>query len=221
VRYPPGHRQKSRARILQAAASLFRGRGISATGIDRVMRQAGLTAGGFYAHFRSKDELVAETVATAAQAARDRWYGRFDELRGRAWAAALVSTYLSAAHRDDRAGGCILPSLGGEIPQSGRPARLRFEARLRGMFDLFALRSQGELPVERADYVAALALCVGGLLLSRAVVSPALSLEILGASRTRAERLLGLDRPSPARRPTRERTRRSRKVPRKSPRKST
>src|SRR6187402_1324858 len=115
MRYPPGHRERSRARILRAAAELFRGQGIDATGVDRVMARAGFTAGGFYAHFRSKERLVADAVDVAAEASRQRWYGRFDALRGRAWAQALIQTYLSDEHRDDRAHGCILPSLSAEI----------------------------------------------------------------------------------------------------------
>ncbi|HEY3493173.1 MAG TPA: helix-turn-helix domain-containing protein [Polyangiaceae bacterium] len=220
MRYPPGHRQESRSRILHAAAELFRRNGIAATGVDRVMARAGFTAGGFYGHFASKDGLVAAAVDAAAVESSQRWYGRFDELRGRAWATALVETYLSTEHRDDRSGGCILPSLGGEIARSGGPARLRFERRLRGLFDFAALRSQGELPAEREEFVAAIALCVGGLLLSRAVKTPALSREILAAARAGALRLLGVERsraPSRRARPA-PRTRKSKASARPSTR---
>jgi len=192
VRYPPGHREKSRARIVRSAAELFRSDGIAATGVDRVMARAGLTAGGFYAHFPSKDALVAEAVDAGAAASRKRWYGRFDDLRGRAWAEALVETYLSGEHRDDRTSGCILPSLGGEVGRAGRPSRLRFERRVRGMFDFIEARTKDELCVDRGAIVAALCACVGGLLLSRAVVSPALSREILEGARAGAKKLLGL-----------------------------
>jgi TetR/AcrR family transcriptional repressor of nem operon len=177
---------------VRSAAELFRSDGIAETGVDRVMARAGLTSGGFYAHFPSKDALVAEAVDAGANASRDRWYGRFDHLAGRAWAEALISTYLSDEHRDDRASGCILPSLGGEIGRARRPSRVRFERRVRGMFDFIEARTQGELPAERAAIVAALSACVGGLLLSRAVVTPALSREILEGARAGARRLLGL-----------------------------
>jgi TetR/AcrR family transcriptional repressor of nem operon len=156
------------------------------------MARAGLTAGGFYAHFPSKDALVAEAVDTGAVASRERWYGRFDDLRGRAWAEALVETYLSDEHRDDRTSGCILPSLGAEIGRAGRPSRLRFERRVRGMFDFIEARTKDELGADRAAIVAALSACVGGLLLARAVVTPALSQEILEGARSGAKRLLGL-----------------------------
>ena len=65
MRYPPEHKAKTRAQILTAAAQLFRKRGIEPTGVDNVMSAVGLTAGGFYAHFRSKDALVAEAIDIA------------------------------------------------------------------------------------------------------------------------------------------------------------
>jgi len=200
VRYPSGHREQTHARILRAAAELFRAQGIAATGVDRVMARAGLTAGGFYAHFPSKGALVASAVDAAAQASRERWYGRFDELRGETWARAFVETYLSEAHRDDRSGGCILPSLGAEVGHAGRPVRLRFERRLSGMLDFVEARTRGELSAERPDVIAAVATCVGGLLLARAVPSPELSTAILRSAEAGAKKLLGLLPERPARR---------------------
>jgi TetR/AcrR family transcriptional repressor of nem operon len=193
VRYPPGHREKSRARILRAAAELFRREGIAATGVDRVMARAGLTAGAFYAHFPSKNALVTQAVEAGAIASQERWFGRFADLRGRAWAEALLETYLSGEHRDDRTSGCILPSLGGEIGRCRRPSRLRFERRVRAMLDVIEARTHDELSADRGAIVAALAACVGGLLLSRALVTPALSREILEGARLGAKRLLGLE----------------------------
>lgn len=200
MRYPSGHREQTHARILRAASELFRAQGIAATGVDRVMARAGLTAGAFYAHFPSKGALVASAVDAAAEASRERWYGRFDELRGEAWARAFVETYLSKAHRDDRSGGCILPSLGAEVGHAGRPARLRFERRLRGMLDFVEARTRGELSAERPDVIAAIATCVGGLLLARAVPSSELSSAILESTEAGAKRLLGLLPERPKRR---------------------
>jgi TetR/AcrR family transcriptional repressor of nem operon len=205
VRYPPGHREQTRARILRAAADLFRARGIAATGVDRVMARAGLTAGAFYAHFRSKDALVASAVDAAAAASRERWYGRFDELRGEAWARAFVETYLSEGHRDDRSGGCILPSLGAEVGHAGRPVRQRFEQRLRGMLDFVDAQAHGGVSAERPDVIAAIATCVGGLLLARAVPSSELSTAILKSAEAGAKKLLGLEPEKPARRKSRPR----------------
>jgi TetR/AcrR family transcriptional repressor of nem operon len=198
VRYPPGHKQQSRERILSAAADLFGRRGIAATGLDSVMAAAGLTAGGFYGHFPSKDALIAAAVGKAGERAHARWIAPFDALRGRAWARAFVRRYLSEEHRDDRVSGCSLPSLAADVARSGVPARRKLETRLSGLFALIAERTSPEQVVPREQAIAAVALCVGGLVLSRAVADRRLSQEILEACRSSAEGVLA---PRPARSP--------------------
>jgi TetR/AcrR family transcriptional repressor of nem operon len=198
VRYPPGHKQQSRERILSAAADLFGRRGIAATGLDSVMAAAGLTAGGFYGHFPSKDALVAAAVGKAGERAHARWIAPFDALRGQAWARAFVRRYLSEEHRDDRVSGCSLPSLAADVARSGVPARRKLETRLSGLFALIAERTSPEQVVPREQVIAAVALCVGGLVLSRAVADRRLSQEILAACRSSAEGVLA---PRPVRSP--------------------
>jgi TetR/AcrR family transcriptional repressor of nem operon len=193
VRYPAGHKQASRERILAAAAALFRSQGIAATGVDSVMAAAGLTAGGFYAHFRSKDALVAAAVEVAGDQAVERWLVPIRDLGGRAWARAFVERYLSEAHRDDRSTGCLIPSLAADVARSGTPPRRLFERRLRGLFAAVIERTAAVSTAERERAVSAVALCVGGVLLSRVVVDRELSREILAACRANAERLLATD----------------------------
>jgi len=195
VRYPSGHKHESRERILSAAAKLFRRRGLDATGVDAVMAAAGLTAGGFYAHFRSKEALIAAAVSKAGEKAHARWIAPFEDLRGQAWLRAFVERYLSEGHRDDRDAGCTLPSLSGDVARSSVAARRHVEAQLRGLFELVAARSGST--AEREQVLGAVALCVGGLLLSRVVVDERLSGEILGACKQSAERLLELERRGP------------------------
>jgi TetR/AcrR family transcriptional repressor of nem operon len=191
VRYAPGHKEQSRERILRAAADLFRRRGIAATGVDAVMAAAGLTAGGFYAHFRSKDALIAAAVATAGASARERWLAPYAELRGAAWARSFVAHYLSEEHRDDRAAGCFVPSLAAEVARTGPAPRRNFEQGLRGFFALVESRAEdGGGADARGRALSAVALCVGGVLLSRVVLDRELSREILEACRASAERLL-------------------------------
>src|SRR5208337_3926131 len=92
MRYPAGHRERTRAKILRAACRVFRRQGYHAAGVDKVMEEAGLTAGGFYAHFASKEALLAEALAPAAAGAlRDE---PIEHLTGRAWAEAFVERYL-------------------------------------------------------------------------------------------------------------------------------
>jgi TetR/AcrR family transcriptional repressor of nem operon len=202
MRYPRDRKIKTRAQILAAAATLLRSRGIDGTGVDAVMSAVGLTAGGFYAHFRSKDALVADAIEVAGAQAARRWHGGLEALEGRAYARALLDRYLSTAHRNDRAHGCILPALGAEMPRARRSSRRRFEQRLVFLLDHLSerLAVKGGRGVSRDEVIASVALSVGGLVLSRAVTDRALADQILEASRKGAGRLLGLSLPAAARR---------------------
>ena len=195
MRYAAGHKEQSRERILGAAADLFRRRGIAATGVDAVMAAAGLTPGGFYAHFRSKEALVAAAVATAGARARERGLAPYADLTGTAWARRFVESYLSDEHRDDRATGCFVPSLAAEVARGGPASRRNFERGLRGFFELVESRTRGASDAEaRRRAVSAVAVCVGGLLLSRAVLDRELSREILANCRASALELLEPER---------------------------
>lgn len=202
VRYPPERKAESRAKIVGAAADLFRSGGIGGTGVDAVMARAGLTAGAFYAHFESKEALVRDAVALAGQRSTEKWFERFSDMRGQAWVRALFETYLGAAHRKDVAGGCILPSLGAEVGRQPIAVRRHFSRRLAGMLDLVGARANADLPLEREQAIAAVALAVGAVMLSRAVPEAAFQREILQASKRGAAELVGLA-PGRARKPRR------------------
>lgn len=203
VRYPPQHKAESRAKIVDAAAELFRRGGIDATGVDAVMARAGLTPGAFYAHFASKRVLVRDAVALAGETSSRKWFGRFDELRGRAWVHALFESYLGRAHRDDTAGGCILPSLGAEVGRQPAEVRRHFSRRLAGMVDAIQARAHGDLPLGREQVLASVALAVGAVVLSRAVPEASFQNEILKAAQRGAHELVGLaPRRGRVRRPT-------------------
>src|SRR4051794_7331832 len=100
MRYGPDHKEKTRARILEAAGRVFRRRGYHASGVDKVMEEAGLTAGGFYAHFNSKEALLAAALAcTGAWAGAGAGLGAgLGGLSGREWVDAFLARYLSTAH---------------------------------------------------------------------------------------------------------------------------
>lgn len=191
MRYPPQRKAESRAKIVGAAADLFRAGGIGATGVDAVMARAGLTPGAFYAHFSSKRALVRDAVAVAGQRSAAKWFGRFDERRGRAWVQALFESYLGRPHRNDVAGGCILPSLGAEVGRQPAEVRRSFARRLDGMLSLIQARAGGELPLDRERVLGVVALAVGAVVLSRAVPGPAFQNEILRAARRGADELVG------------------------------
>src|SRR5262245_16871347 len=123
MRYPPSHKYATRRRIVDAASQVFRERGIAETGVDEVMRRAGLTHGGFYAHFRDKSELVAEACAAGFAAA----VPNLDRIAAAPTAGArarlLIDSYLGRRHRDNHRSGCVVVAVGADM------ARLRGAAR--------------------------------------------------------------------------------------------
>ena len=162
---------ETRKRIVRAAACKFREKGIGATGLADLMKAAGLTHGGFYKHFASKDELVAEATAEAVDAAIDEW------LTGSPTIAATVGAYLSTGHRDDRASGCPLAAVGSELSRSSKKVR---EAAAEGFVRLVEFLARKADTVDaRRRAVAAAATMIGALTMSRVVTDQGLSAEIL------------------------------------------
>jgi len=170
---------QTRERILAAAGELFRGHGIDAVGVDAVMHAAGLTHGGFYAHFASKEALVAEVAAAALARSAARWERAAESEEPAAALAWIVGNYLDAAHVAAPERGCVLATLGPEVARRAA-ARPAMTASIRRMLDalarcLPARRRQGALE----------ALCgmVGGVVLARLSDDPALGEELLAAAR--------------------------------------
>ena len=186
MRYAAGHRKQTRAKILRAAGKVFRRQGYHAAGVDKVMEEAGLTAGGFYTHFASKEALLAEMLAPAAAGAlRDE---PIEHLSGRAWAEAFVERYLGPAHLIKTEDGCPLPPLVSEVARAGGSVKASFEAIVQGLATRLHGQAGGDVSEDRA--LAVLALCVGGLGVARSVQDKALAERILVACRDLAK--LGL-----------------------------
>src|ERR1700716_4286392 len=107
---------ENRQRIVEAGARLFRDGGFDGVGVDAIMKEAGLTHGGFYGHFASKDDLAAEAVTLALQQGTE-WLSRSSDLDD------FVADYLSERHRADLANGCALAALGGDMERQGESVR--------------------------------------------------------------------------------------------------
>jgi TetR/AcrR family transcriptional repressor of nem operon len=182
MRYPAGHKQRTRDRVIQAASALFRRRGYAATGVDAVMARANLTAGGFYSHFHSKEDLLAEALDGAFRQSRTDWPEPLMQLRGEQWVRAFVSFYLSQEHRDASGPGCPMPSLAPEVSRCAKAPREVFEKHLRELIATVAQRVD-PATCKREQAIAAIASSVGGLMLSRAVDDGEFSEEILRACR--------------------------------------
>jgi TetR/AcrR family transcriptional repressor of nem operon len=172
----------SRERILNAAARLMREGGIDGFGVAEAMNEAGLTHGGFYAHFASKDELVAQALTRAAESSRGQYFAGLRGKRGVQWLTAAARRYLSRAHRDDPGNGCPYATLATDAGRRSARVRGAFDRQLRESAKTFEehLREAGcGQPEDRA--LALLALCAGGLAFSRAVEDVTLSDRILEA----------------------------------------
>jgi TetR/AcrR family transcriptional repressor of nem operon len=172
--------EENRERIVAAASRLFREKGFDGVGLDTIMDRAGLTHGGFYRHFASKDALAAEAVARglAVGAARQDAYPSLTD---------YVAAYLSPAHRDNPGGGCVMAALGGDIARQNPGARRALTAYVREQLARLARRiggnGEGRRAAARKQAIATLCGLVGALVLARAVDDPALSDEILAAAR--------------------------------------
>ncbi len=179
MRYTAEHKQQTHSRIVDEAATAFRGHGVDGIGLVDIMKGVGLTHGGFYAHFKSKDALVEEAVA----AALDQTFGR---LRDQVMAepperrfATLVRSYLSRQHRDAREQGCSYAALGTDLARQPASVRAAAASRMERMVRLIEdVQGRGE---EAAQ--AALSMMVGALTLSRIVEDRERSDRILADAR--------------------------------------
>ena len=181
MRYSPDHKEKTRAKILESAATIFRRQGYHATGVDKVMEEAGLTAGGFYAHFPSKDALLAEALEHIAAKGSSTLERGLEDASDREWVREIVDRYLGDSHRRRPETGCPIPSLAPEIGRAGKAPRQAFERLVARLFAKIAAHLPPEDAEERA--IAITALCVGGMALARAVHDPGYSDRILAACR--------------------------------------
>lgn len=178
---------ENRERILETAATLFRERGFDGVGVADVMKAVGLTHGGFYGHFSSKDDLAAQALGRAFANA-NRWTGEAKAADPQAPLQAIASRYLSPSHRDDPGHGCPVAALGCDIVRQGGASRLAATEGVRAAIAGLSAIAPGETAEERrASAIASYATLVGALVLSRMVDDEALSDEILAAARAELE----------------------------------
>jgi TetR/AcrR family transcriptional regulator, transcriptional repressor for nem operon len=172
---------ENRERIIEAAGALFRAKGFGGIGVADIMKAADLTHGGFYGHFDSKDELIAQATQRAAARAATNWE-RVAAAAPHKPYAALLDHYLTAHHRDDPGRGCAFAALGTECARSGPSVRKVFTEGLRPLLEILTAALPGFSKLaRRRKAIAAFAALVGGLTLARAVDDEALSDEILEA----------------------------------------
>lgn len=185
MRYPPEHKQLTRERVLRSAGRALRREGPEKVAVADVMREAGLTHGGFYAHFESKDDLLARAIENM-----------FDEVlanfgknsAGKPPREALhnyVDRYLTLAHCDRRESGCPIAALATDIPRMDMAARRAFEAGTARLASAIAdLLHEMQVPDAGAAATSLLAELVGSLVLARCASDEATAQKLLEASRS-------------------------------------
>ena len=187
MRYSKEHKQETHTRIVRKASVRLREKGAHGIGVADLMKEAGLTHGGFYAHFDSREALVIEAFNYAMDRSTERWRKLAEETPPEKRFAAIVDSYLTTLHRDDPGHGCAVPTLGPEIARESAKTRKAFAARLDEMIEMMADQVP-ELPrkAARAQAIAAIATMAGALVLSRVAGSGEFSEEILGVGREAA-----------------------------------
>jgi TetR/AcrR family transcriptional repressor of nem operon len=171
----------NRERILEAGAQLFRERGFDGIGVADLMKEAGLTHGGFYGHFASKEELMAEATARALTDTLARLSEQAERTTGDPM-FAVASSYLSGKHRDDPGTGCLLAALGPDVSRQGRAVRRTVTDYVRSAVDLLTTLVPGKSKTARRQKaISTYATLVGTMIMARAVDDRALSQEILDA----------------------------------------
>jgi TetR/AcrR family transcriptional repressor of nem operon len=185
MRYPRTHKEATRRRILDAASQAFRERGVAETGVDEVMRRAGLTHGGFYAHFRDKTELIAEACTAAFDAAVPNFERIAAAPTPARRARLLIDSYLGLRHRDNRGSGCVVVAVGADMARlqgAGRAGYARGFARHLDRLSA-ALRLSPDSQRNRERVTLLMSSLVGALLFARAVDDPVQSDAMLRSMR--------------------------------------
>jgi TetR/AcrR family transcriptional regulator, transcriptional repressor for nem operon len=184
MRYSKEHKQETHARIVKKASVRLREKGAHGIGVADLMKEAGLTHGGFYAHFDSREALVIEAFGYAMDRSTERWRKIAETTPPDKRLATIVETYLNPVHRDDPGHGCAVPSLGAEIARESPKTRRAFAAKLEQMIDTMAVQIP-DVPrkTARRRAIAALATMMGTLVLARVAGSGEFSEEVLGAGR--------------------------------------
>lgn len=171
---------ETRRRIVKTASAEFRRNGINGTGLSDLMSAAGLTHGGFYRHFDSKDQLVAESCAAGVDSMVASLTSALSRKTKRSGLEAVAASYLSKEHRDDSSGGCPFVALGSELVRSDDTTRSVATDGFLKLVDIIAAQFSRTRPdVAKARALVALSTMIGAVTISRMVTDPKLSATIL------------------------------------------
>jgi len=191
MRYSDTHKEETRRKVVKAAAAAVRAKGPDGIGVAEIMAEAGLTHGGFYAHFPSKEALVVAAIEEAFGASARRFARMTDGLSDADALAAFVDAYVTPEHRARPEGGCPVAALSSDLPRRGLPVRQAYEKGVRGLIGRIARwlpESAGDRESLAASLVAEMA---GAVSLSRAISDDAEAARLLADARTRIKTRMG------------------------------
>jgi TetR/AcrR family transcriptional regulator, transcriptional repressor for nem operon len=188
MRYSKEHKQQTHARIVKKASVRLREKGAHGIGVADLMKEAGLTHGGFYAHFDSREALVIEAFADAMDRSTERWRKLGEQTAPEERLATIVASYLTPLHRDDPGHGCAVPALSAEIARESPKTRKAFAAKLEQMIDMLAMQIPDAAPkaapkAARQQAIAVIATMMGTMVMARVAGTGEFSEEILAAGR--------------------------------------
>ena len=193
MRYDAEHRQQTREKVVRKAAEAIREHGPDKISVAELMAKVGLTHGGFYAHFKSKDDLVSEAIAYIFNERYEALRKILEEDGPAEGLSAFIDMYLSTLHRNRRDKGCPLAALTSDLARMPAAVRKRFDADLQGQTDLIASALKAmKLPQPDSLAASVLAELVGAVAIARTVSNEEASERILDAARTNIKARIGL-----------------------------
>ena len=170
--------------ILETAARLFREHGFDGIGINDLMKNAGLTVGGFYNNFESKEDLIAQSCQRAADKSIARWKEHITNPEVKSPLKRIASSYLSTKNRDDLASTCLYSTVAVEVPRREQAVKEVFSESIESTIDVLSTLMPGKTAnQQREQAIAMFTQWVGSLILSRATAGKELSDEILEVAR--------------------------------------
>ncbi len=192
--YSPEHKARTRARIIEAARVLFNRHGFESISIEMIMAEADLTRGGFYNHFRSKEELFAVAVESFLTGRGATWRAEAGVDSGNITphtAGAMIAGYLSPEHLADLDGQCPMIALPSDVSRRSPDVQLAYQTLLTAMVDLFETSLENSAEDARRQALVLAALCVGGMVLARTLPDSALAEDVRCAAHDAAQEIAG------------------------------
>jgi TetR/AcrR family transcriptional repressor of nem operon len=194
MRYSENRKDETHAKLVKIAGRALRENGPEGVAVADVMKEAGLTHGGFYAHFKSKDALLVEALESVFASSKRKFLRAVEGLPPRHALATYIDFYVSPRHRDDRGNGCPITALNSDLPRQSKAVRAAFDGGVKSLVEGLEQRIresgiEGDAHALAASVISAMA---GAVAISRAVTDPVLSDQMLATARESIKTRLGV-----------------------------